>query len=277
MLRVLVAVNHASTLNIMQEFQQQDILDLLDGATDAETIRRIVFECLISGIDDERVTSLMNLIGWRGDFTCFALGGTPRESANITISAIEQAVHNLNGSHMLIGVYGSFVIACIMIEGAVSPEVTCTEALPAFSEDAALYLSPARSGVHGACRTVRETLFSLQAAPALAHQTRPLRADELLPERALLGDSYAYEELFHNVYRILRGENDDDPSFITVSTFLHNGGSLEITAKELNVHPNTVRYRLKRVAETTGWDATDPRDAYVLITAIAIGRMRDGN
>ena len=50
---------------------------------------------------------------------------------------------------------------------------------------------------------------------------------------------------------------------------------MENTAKELNVHPNTVRYRLKRAAETTGWDATDPRDAYVLTTALAIGRMRE--
>ena len=46
-------------------------------------------------------------------------------------------------------------------------------------------------------------------------------------------------------------------------------------ARLLGIHPNTVRYRLKRAAETTGWDATDPRDAFVLNTAIAIGRMRD--
>ncbi len=109
----------------------------------------------------------------------------------------------------------------------------------------------------------------------MASPSRPLRADELLPERALLGDDYAREELYRNVYQVLHGENPDDPTFVTVSTFLRNGSSLENTAKELNVHPNTVRYRLKRAAETTGWDATDPRDAYVLTTALAIGRMRD--
>ena len=38
------------------------------------------------------------------------------------------------------------------------------------------------------------------------------------------------------------------------------------------MHPNTVRYRLKRAADTTGWDATDPREAYVLRTAISLGR-----
>jgi sugar diacid utilization regulator len=32
--------------------------------------------------------------------------------------------------------------------------------------------------------------------------------------------------------------------------------NITMAAKELNVHPNTVRYRLKRAAETTGWDAT---------------------
>ena len=32
------------------------------------------------------------------------------------------------------------------------------------------------------------------------------------------------------------------------------GHSLEGTARELFVHANTVRYRLKRVAEVTGWD-----------------------
>ena len=76
-----------------------------------------------------------------------------------------------------------------------------------------------RSGVAGASHVLRETLFSLQAAPALASPSRPLRADELLPERALLGDDYAREELYQNVYQVLHGENPDDPTFVTVSTF----------------------------------------------------------
>ena len=92
---------------------------------------------------------------------------------------------------------------------------------------------------------------------------------------ALLGDEDARNELVNEVYRSLRGDNADDPTLTTVSTFLKSGNSLETTAKELNVHPNTVRYRLKRAAETTGWDATDPREGYVLQTAIALGLMKD--
>ena len=77
------------------------------------------------------------------------------------------------------------------------------------------------------------------------------------------------------VYGSLTAAGPDDPTLLTVSTFLKFGGSLETTAKELNVHPNTIRYRLKRAAESTGWDATDPREAYVLITAIALGRVAE--
>ena len=81
------------------------------------------------------------------------------------------------------------------------------------------------------------------------------------------------DELIRVVYGSLTAAGPDDPTLLTVSTFLKYGGSLETCAKELNVHPNTIRYRLKRAAESTGWDATDPREAYVLITAIALGRM----
>ena len=255
--------------------EQADILDLLSGHTDDATIERLAFECLLTNMTDDRVVSLMNVLGWQGDFECFAIGGGPAARLSSASLDIRKAVRDLGGEHVVIGTYGHFLLALIRQMSAVTPEVTCTSVMQAFSKDEPLYLSPVRSGVDGASHALRETMFSLQAAPALPEPSRPLRDDELLPERALLGDDYAREELYWNVYQVLRGDNPDDPTYLTVSTFLRYGSSLENTAKELNVHPNTVRYRLKRAAETTGWDATDPRDAYVLTTALAIGRMRD--
>jgi len=41
----------------------------------------------------------------------------------------------------------------------------------------------------------------------------------------------------------------------------------------LFVHPNTVRYRLRRIADFTGRDPTVPRDAYVLRVASTVGRL----
>ena len=60
------------------------------------------------------------------------------------------------------------------------------------------------------------------------------------------------------------------------SVFLVTGGASglgEATARELFVHPNTVRYRLKRVSEVIGWDATGPREALILQTALILGSI----
>ncbi|NKF34603.1 PucR family transcriptional regulator, partial [Pseudomonas sp. BGM005] len=56
-------------------------------------------------------------------------------------------------------------------------------------------------------------------------------------------------------------------------SYLDNGRSLEATARELFVHPNTVRYRLKRVSEVIGWDATGPREALILQTSLILGSI----
>jgi DNA-binding PucR family transcriptional regulator len=42
------------------------------------------------------------------------------------------------------------------------------------------------------------------------------------------------------------------------------------------VHPNTVRYRLKRIAEITGLAPLNPRDAFALRIALTIGRLDPG-
>ena len=59
----------------------------------------------------------------------------------------------------------------------------------------------------------------------------------------------------------------------TLDAYLDSGGAIEACARKLFVHPNTVRYRLKRIADFTGRDPTTPRDAYVLRVAATVGRL----
>ena len=61
----------------------------------------------------------------------------------------------------------------------------------------------------------------------------------------------------------------------TLWAYLDNGRSLEATARELFVHPNTVRYRLKRITELLGWDPTGPREAFVLQAALILGAISE--
>jgi DNA-binding PucR family transcriptional regulator len=96
-------------------------------------------------------------------------------------------------------------------------------------------------------------------------------ADELLPERVLVGDGLARRQLVARAYAPLAASTG--ALLETLEAYLGTGRSLEAAARTLYVHPNTVRYRLRRVTDVTGWDPLDARDCYVLQTALALGRL----
>jgi hypothetical protein len=119
--------------------------------------------------------------------------------------------------------------------------------------------------------SARAALAALRAAPAWPDAPRPTGADELLPERALDGDPDARAALISDVYEpLLSGGN---ALLDTLTTYLEQGSSLEATARLLFVHPNTVRYRLRRVAELTEYTPSAGRDGFTLWVALALGRL----
>jgi len=50
----------------------------------------------------------------------------------------------------------------------------------------------------------------------------------------------------------------------TLYAYLNEFGALETTAAKLYVHRNSLRYRLARIAELTGWDLNDPEQRFHL-------------
>jgi DNA-binding PucR family transcriptional regulator len=119
--------------------------------------------------------------------------------------------------------------------------------------------------------SARAAAAGLRAAPGWPDAPRPVTSDDLLPERALSGDGHARRQLVTEVFRPLA---DGGSSVLeTVSAFLDHGGSIEGTGRSMFVHPNTVRYRLRRAAELTGLSPTDPRHAYTYRVALTLGRL----
>ncbi|MGN6129442.1 MAG: PucR family transcriptional regulator [Nocardioidaceae bacterium] len=111
----------------------------------------------------------------------------------------------------------------------------------------------------------------LRAAPGWPEAPRPVSADDLLPERALSGDGHARRQLVQEVFRPLVEAGSS--TLETIAAYLAQGGSIEATGRALFVHPNTVRYRLRRAAELTGLTPTDPRHAYTYRVALTLGRL----
>jgi hypothetical protein len=125
-----------------------------------------------------------------------------------------------------------------------------------------------------ASRSARAALAGFAVVRAWRSAPRPVLADDLLPERALAGDPLARTTLVGRIYRPLKDHSSPE-LLATLWAYLDNGRSLEATARELFVHPNTVRYRLKRITELLGWDATGAREALILHAALILGAISE--
>jgi hypothetical protein len=134
-------------------------------------------------------------------------------------------------------------------------------------------VGPTANDLAGAYASAREALAGLRAAPGWPDAPRPVAADDLLPERAIGGDVTAHRRLVDSIVAPLVAAGGE--LLRTLAAYLEGGGALEACARALYVHPNTVRYRLRRVAEVTGYSPTEPRDAFVLRTALVVARLHD--
>jgi sugar diacid utilization regulator len=124
-----------------------------------------------------------------------------------------------------------------------------------------------------ASKSAKAALAGFAVARAWRNAPRPTLADDLLPERAFAGDPLARSTLINRIFRPLQSHSTE--LLATLWCYLDNGRSLEATARELFVHPNTVRYRLKRISEVIGYDATGAREALILQAALIVGSIAE--
>ena len=136
-----------------------------------------------------------------------------------------------------------------------------------------MVLGPEMPSVAEAHRSAKAALAGFAVVKSWQKTARPINAEDLLAERSLAGDMLAKQTLVETIYRPLA--NNSPELLETLATYLDTGRSLESTARELFVHPNTVRYRLKRISEIIGWDATGSREAFVLQVAMVLGSMSE--
>jgi DNA-binding PucR family transcriptional regulator len=185
----------------------------------------------------------------------------------VVVDAIQRAARHI-GCDVLAGVHGDRLVA--VLGGADEPLDTARILLPEFAAGPVV-VGPAVADLAAAAQSARAALAGLRVAAAWPSAPRPVLASELLPERALDGDEAARRQLVEEIYIPLR--NVGGALLETVSTYMEQGGSLESTARTLFLHPNTVRYRLRKATETTGLAPANARDAFALQVAMALGRI----
>jgi DNA-binding PucR family transcriptional regulator len=169
---------------------------------------------------------------------------------------------------LLAGVQGNRLI---LVLGGTDDPIAAAERFAGRFGPGPVIAGPLVRDLKAASVSARAALAALRAAPAWPDAPRPTGADELLPERALDGDPDARAALISDVYEpLLSGGN---ALLDTLTTYLEQGSSLEATARLLFVHPNTVRYRLRRVTELTEYTPSAGRDGFTLWVALALGRL----
>ncbi|WP_341934273.1 helix-turn-helix domain-containing protein [Microbacterium sp. LWO14-1.2] len=245
------------------------------GLWDAR-LEALVVDSILTGEADEELPSRIAALGWHGHGEVAVLVGTTPPQFDVDL--VRRTARKL-AVDVLIGVQGSRLV--LVIGRARVPGQETEDEELGFEEIASrlepsfgpgyVVLGPAVAALVDASQSARAALAGFAVARAWRSAPRPVEADDLLPERALAGDPLAKQTLIERIYRPLQAHSTD--LVTTLWSYLDNGRSLEATARELFVHPNTVRYRLKRVSEVIGWDATGPREALILQTALILGSI----
>lgn len=238
------------------------------GAWDTRMEANVV-DAVVRGDVGPELQSQAAALNWEATAPATVLVGFPRPTRVDYASEDVHAVVNRNGRAALSDVHGTWLVA--IVSGHLSPTDRFLAELLDVFDDGPVVIGPVAASLSAAHYSAAEAIAGMNAVTGWSGAPRPVAARELLPERALLGDATAIAALESDVMRPLA---DAGPALSeTLDAYLDSGGAIEACARQLFVHPNTVRYRLKRIADFTGRDPTLPRDAYVLRVATTVGRL----
>jgi PucR C-terminal helix-turn-helix domain/GGDEF-like domain len=259
------------------------------GAWDAR-LEALIIDAFMRNSATEEILSQASALGWSTTGSLLVMAGSPPEvDAEAALSVMRRAAVN-HSLDLLTGIQGTVMFA--VIGGAGLDSQKTPRLITPFFGPGAVVVSDTVIGLSeiGAaaqsCASAFRAAGSMISSSIISSSTisssnnsgsktwspkspRPIHVSELLPERAVLGDPTAKEELIDLIYLPLAG----DPALLdTAIAYLDNSQSLEATGRTLFVHPNTVRYRIKRIADLTGYDLTNSREAFAIRISIVLGR-----
>ena len=236
------------------------------GAWDAR-LEALVVDSLVRGEVEEGLGSWASALNWSSSPVSVIAGHTGDSDPEGIIEELRVLARRAR-LDLLAGVQGHRLVVVL---GGTGDPATAARQFAAHFGPGPVVVGPVVPDLQAASRSAAAALAALRAAPAWPDSPRPVQAHDLLPERALDADEAARAELIEDVYEPLL--SGGSALVDTVVTYLEQGFSLEATARLLFVHPNTVRYRLRRVSELTGLAPSDGRSGFTLWVAIVLGRL----
>lgn len=228
-----------------------------------------LIDALVTGRSAAAIELLASRVGFAPAQSVRTAACLPQQDPQLALAEIERSARKLD-RHVLTALHEGLIVA---IWATRTREHPLTVARHLFGPHAsAVVAGPADSILH-AGPAVRRAIDGLAARPARPTNREVLEASDLLPERALIGELAAQDELVERCYLSLIETGTG--LLETVDVMFDNQGVLEQAAKALPVHVNTLRYRLDRIVELTGFDLRDSRGSFAIFTGVSLGRMRE--
>ncbi|KAA9393257.1 PucR family transcriptional regulator [Kocuria coralli] len=239
------------------------------GSWDAR-LEALVVDGVLRGEHTDSLRSRVAALGWTSTGPVTVLVGyAPEQTSPAGVARIRRTVAK-HTSDALVSIQGNRLV---LILAGLSTLDRSLERIASLFGPGPVVHGPEAANLFAAAESAEPAHAALSVAPAWPDAPRPVDSEELWPERLMAGDAAARHALVEQIYRKLAGSSTGLTE--TLSTYVSVGHSLEATARELYVHANTVRYRLRRISDLTGWDPLVPRDAFVLHCAIVAGRLTD--
>lgn len=245
------------------------------GAWDAR-LEALVIDSVMRGDADENTRTRASALGWTDNGrVAVVVGRAPEPVEDRTAEALIDEVRRVaRTGHLdaLGAVQGDRLV--VVVSGVSDPDGTGALLAGHYGEGPVV-VGPVVPDLLSAHVSAAEAVAGLRAAAgwptAYAASGGALTSDDLLAERALDGDDLACRRLVDEVFAPLQRAGGG--VLTTLTALLDTGGSIEGAARVLFVHPNTVRYRLRRVTELTGLSPQSARQAFVLRVALVLGRL----
>lgn len=237
------------------------------GAWDAR-MEALVVDAVLRGEDDDGLRSRTATLGWDATAPALVMVGSLVPPVEESVASDLRRGARRAGADALVGIHGDRVV--LVLGGTGDLRATANALVPLLGPGPVV-LGPTVPDVTSASRSARVAVAGFGAVRGWPGAPRPTSASDLLPERALAGDRDALATLRSEIYAPLQAASG--PLVETLAAYLESGRSLEAAARALYVHPNTVRYRLRRISQVTGWDPADAREGFVLQIALVVGRL----
>lgn len=236
------------------------------GAWDAR-LEALIVDALLRDEVDDSVLGRVATLGWSTQESMIVVAGAaPLGDPENALDVLRRAADH-HRFDLLTGIHGTTLLAVL---GRGGDQMKAARLLaPHFGPGPVVVSDPVAS-LAQVPRAARSAVSGLRAAWGWADAPRPVAAHDLLPERALAGDDEAITALISSIHRALLS---DAVLYDTATTYLERTPSLEATARALFIHPNTVRYRLRRITDVTGYSPTDARGAFTLRIGLTLGRL----